>query len=268
MLPLFPIIAGIIGGGAVAMSNRKMSKGGSTYKDGGEIYTLVNKKTDAHYDTNDKRFYDASWERTLDSEEYLLQLKKNNPEKFEDFEIVRNSFQKGGSTYAGGGEVFNAHILTADNMLIHRRYPKKVTHQEIYQEYKDKGIEVKDSQIHHSKPIDFFDALRKETKRYVNENMNDDVEPSSIFISSTQQGNEYIANSIKGETVSGKPFELTPSDLFKMKKGGSTYAGGGQLKEVTDAIYHGNESQKRLQKLYFIQMKEKEQSLLLMVLKH
>jgi hypothetical protein len=130
-------------------------------------------------------------------------------------------------TYAEGGEIYNAHILTNDNKLIHRRYPKKITHNEIYEEYKNKGVEIKDSQIHFAKPIDFYDTLRKETKKYVRENMNDDVDLESIFISSTQKGNEYIATEIKGDTISGKAFTLTPKDLFEV--GGSTYAKGGEI---------------------------------------
>lgn len=125
-------------------------------------------------------------------------------------------FDKGGSTYSEGGEVYNAHILTNDNKLIHRRYPKKITHNEIYEEYKNKGIEIKDSQIHFAKPIDFYDTLRKETKKYVRENMNEDVDSKTIFISSIQKGNEYIASEIKGDTISGKAFTITPKDLFEV----------------------------------------------------
>lgn len=129
--------------------------------------------------------------------------------------------------YAEGGEVYNAHILTNDNKLIHRRYTKKITQKEIYKEYKDKGVEIKDSQIHFAKPIDFYETLREETKKYVRENMNDDVDSENIFISSMQKGNEYIATEIKGDTISGKAFTLTPKDLFEV--GGSTYAKGGDI---------------------------------------
>lgn len=125
---------------------------------------------------------------------------------------------EGKSTYAEGGEVYNAHILTNDNKLIHRRYTKKITQKEIYKEYKDKGVEIKDSQIHFAKPIDFFDKLREQTKKYVRENMNDDVDSENIFISSMQKGNEYIATEIKGDTISGKAFTITPKDLFKAEK--------------------------------------------------
>ena len=55
-----------------------------------ENYTLVNPKTGQHYDTNDARFYDQSWERTKDFKAYLKILVQNNPEKFEGFEIVEN----------------------------------------------------------------------------------------------------------------------------------------------------------------------------------
>ena len=140
-------------------------------------------------------------------------------------------YSKGGSTYAEGKEVYNAHILTNDNKLIHRRYPKKITHNEIYKEYKDKGVEIKDSQIHFAKPIDFFDKLREETKKYVRENMNDDVDSENIFISSMQKGNEYIATEIKGDTISGKSFTITPKDLFEVGFKGNSYAEGGYIED-------------------------------------
>ena len=138
-----------------------------------------------------------------------------------------------------GGKIYNAHILTDDNKMIHRRYPKKVTHKEIYQEYKDKGVEIKDSQIHFAKPIDFYDTLREETKKYVRENMNDDVDSKSIFISSMQKGNEYIATEIKGDTISGKAFTITPKDLFEITMKNNTkrnYAKGGEVKKFPISV--------------------------------
>ena len=53
-------------------------------------YTIVKKATETHYDTNDQRFYDGNWERTEDTREYLKQLIKNNPEKFEGCKIQKN----------------------------------------------------------------------------------------------------------------------------------------------------------------------------------
>ena len=138
-----------------------------------------------------------------------------------------------------GGKIYNAHILTDDNKMIHRRYPNKVTHNEIYQEYKDKGVEIKDSQIHFAKPIDFYDTLREETKKYVRENMNDDVDSKSIFISSMQKGNEYIATEIKGDTISGKAFTITPKDLFEITMKNNTkrnYAKGGKVKKFPISV--------------------------------
>ena len=74
-------------------------------------------------------------------------------------------YEKSKKSFSKGGAIYNAHILTDKNNLIHKRYPKKVTHEEIFKEYKDKGVEVKDSQIHFAKPIDFYDTLRKENKK-------------------------------------------------------------------------------------------------------
>jgi hypothetical protein len=62
--------------------------------------------------------------------------------------------------------------------------------------------------------MDFYDELRKETKKYVSEHMNDGIESTRIYISSMQKGNEYIATEIKGHTILGKEFILTPKDLF------------------------------------------------------
>lgn len=56
-----------------------------------ETYTIVQKLSGYHYDTNDKRFYSDSWERSQDTKKYLEQLIENNPEKFEGFEIQDNS---------------------------------------------------------------------------------------------------------------------------------------------------------------------------------
>ena len=56
--------------------------------------TLVNKKTGSHYDTNDERFYNQNWEKTLDSEPYLKTLISNNPDKFEGYEIKNSENMK------------------------------------------------------------------------------------------------------------------------------------------------------------------------------
>jgi len=53
-----------------------------------EKYTLINPITGYHYDTNDERFYNESWEKTLDSKTYLELLVGNSPEKFEGFKIA------------------------------------------------------------------------------------------------------------------------------------------------------------------------------------
>jgi len=53
-----------------------------------EIYTIV--KKGQHYDTNDQRFYEYSWECTKDSKEYLEMLIKNDPRKFQDCSIIAN----------------------------------------------------------------------------------------------------------------------------------------------------------------------------------
>ena len=59
--------------------------------------------------------------------------------------------------------------------------------------------------------------------------MNDDVDIDNIFIGSKQKGNEYIATSIKGDTVSGSTFSITPKDLFEVKIKGKAYAEGGEV---------------------------------------
>ena len=54
-----------------------------------EIYTIVRKGQ--HYDTNDERWYEYSWEVSKDSKEYLEMLIKNNPRKFQDCSIIANA---------------------------------------------------------------------------------------------------------------------------------------------------------------------------------
>ena len=111
-------------------------------------------------------------------------------------------------------KIFNVIILTSDSKLIFRRYQKKISQKEIYNEYKDKQVEIKDSKIYFAEPMEFYDKLRKSTKKYVSEHMNDGIESTRIYISSMQKGNEYIATEIKGHTILGKEFILTPKDLF------------------------------------------------------
>ena len=249
-------------------NKNEYSKGGSTYAEGGEIkngvYEYIELKgtrfeKNRGYTIRADKWNDLIEKGVLDSndinlaDDWRTAIKEENWGKYTrnmyspkldrlreqtENEFYNNKlYSKGGSTYAEGKEVYNAHILTNDNKLIHRRYPKKITHNEIYKEYKDKGVEIKDSQIHFAKPIDFYDTLREQTKKYVRENMNDDVDSENIFISSMQKGNEYIATEIKGDTISGKTFTLTPKDLFEV--GGSTYAEGGKIsaKRVGDGHY-------------------------------
>tara|TARA_R110001632_G_scaffold175286_1_gene294991 strand:+ start:224 stop:559 length:336 start_codon:yes stop_codon:yes gene_type:complete len=52
-----------------------------------ENYTIVVKNTGTHYDTNEESFLGGKWEKTKDTKEYLEQLIKNNPNKFEGCEI-------------------------------------------------------------------------------------------------------------------------------------------------------------------------------------
>lgn len=54
-----------------------------------ETFTIVH-KSGTHYDTNDQKFYDQKWERTLDSKKYLQGLIFNDPEKFAGCKIENN----------------------------------------------------------------------------------------------------------------------------------------------------------------------------------
>ena len=56
--------------------------------------------------------------------------------------------------------------------------------------------------------------------------MNEDADASTIFIASKQVGNEYRATEIKGNTVSGKEFTITPKQLFEKQ-----FADGGGVGE-------------------------------------
>lgn len=123
--------------------------------------------------------------------------------------------------------IWNVHILTGDNRLIHRRYDYPVTHEDIYNEYKNKGVEVVNTQIHHAKPIEYFAFLTSETKDYVLKKYGEEADEQSIMIKSYQKGNEYIADEIHGETISGKPFDITPAQLFE-----TTYETGGSVGKI------------------------------------
>lgn len=54
-----------------------------------EIYTIV--RPGQHYDTNDERWYEDSWEVSKDSKQYLETLIKNNPRKFQNCTIITNA---------------------------------------------------------------------------------------------------------------------------------------------------------------------------------
>ena len=54
-----------------------------------EVFTIVNKATDYHYDTNDQRFYASNWDKTYDSKDYLERLINNNSKKFEGCTIEK-----------------------------------------------------------------------------------------------------------------------------------------------------------------------------------
>ncbi len=259
-------------------NKNEYSKGGSTYAEGGEIkngvYEYIELKgtrfeKNRGYTIRADKWNDLIEKGVLDSndinlaDDWRTAIKEENWGKYTrnmyspkldrlreqtENEFYNNKlYSKGGSTYAEGKEVYNAHILTNDNKLIHRRYPKKITHNEIYKEYKDKGVEIKDSQIHFAKPIDFYDTLREQTKKYVRENMNDDVDSENIFISSMQKGNEYIATEIKGDTISGKSFTITPKDLFEVGFKGNSYAEGGSIIGIQDAYELENQGNRYLE---------------------
>ena len=49
-----------------------------------ENFYILNTKTDANFDTNENKFYPASWEPVREEKEYLEALIANDPEKFEN----------------------------------------------------------------------------------------------------------------------------------------------------------------------------------------
>lgn len=51
-------------------------------------FYIWNTKTDESFDTNEMRFYSASWEVELEEKDYLEIVMKNNPELFENCIIV------------------------------------------------------------------------------------------------------------------------------------------------------------------------------------
>ena len=55
-----------------------------------EIYTIVHKVSQHHYNTYEEAFYCERWERMFDSREHLEHLMDNYPDKFEGCEIEIN----------------------------------------------------------------------------------------------------------------------------------------------------------------------------------
>ena len=51
-------------------------------------FYIWNTKTDESFDTNEMRFYSASWEVELEEKDYLEIVMKNNSELFENCIIV------------------------------------------------------------------------------------------------------------------------------------------------------------------------------------
>ena len=51
-------------------------------------FYIWNTKTDESFDTNENRFYSASWDVELEEKSYLETVMANSPEKFENCIIV------------------------------------------------------------------------------------------------------------------------------------------------------------------------------------
>jgi len=51
-------------------------------------FYILNTKTDANFDTNENKFYPASWEPVLEEKEYLQSLIDADAENFENCIIV------------------------------------------------------------------------------------------------------------------------------------------------------------------------------------
>lgn len=49
-----------------------------------ETFYILNTKTDGNFDTNENRFYPASWEPVREEKAYLESLIEADPEKFEN----------------------------------------------------------------------------------------------------------------------------------------------------------------------------------------
>lgn len=134
--------------------------------------------------------------------------------------------------YEEGGMVWNVHILTDDNKIIHKAYNNPVNHSDVFDEYSQKGIKVKDSQIHHSKPIEFFDFLRNESNEHIKNKFGEEIDLDSLMIKSTLKNGEYIATEIQGDTISGRPFQISPDELFS-----TTFASGGSVSKILQRPY-------------------------------
>jgi len=52
-------------------------------------YYILNTITGSTFDTNEMKFYSASWDVVLEDKSYLKLVMKNNPELFENCKIVK-----------------------------------------------------------------------------------------------------------------------------------------------------------------------------------
>ena len=55
-------------------------------------FYILNTKTDETFDTNEMRFYSASWDIELEDKIYLETFISNHPKKFENCIIVNREF--------------------------------------------------------------------------------------------------------------------------------------------------------------------------------
>jgi hypothetical protein len=55
-------------------------------------FYILNTKNDETFDTNEMRFYSASWEVELEEKHYLEMVISSNPENFENCIIVNREF--------------------------------------------------------------------------------------------------------------------------------------------------------------------------------
>ena len=107
-------------------------------------------------------------------------------------------------------------ILTDENVIIYQKYSHTISHIEVFNQYKELGIKVKDCLIiENVKDWNINDFMFPTINRFVKKNVNSGVEKSTLLIKCHQNRCQFILLDISGLTEDDQPFSFKPSELIK-----------------------------------------------------